>query len=578
MLPLPLLARCRSWLVASVLSLFACGTLFLLALSTPNPAQAQYPGGGGYPGGGSGGGSGGSGSHCWQITYSQTGTWSYADPNVPTTGQKTPHSDPVPTVGNGYGAGYSSMDDSVSVTVTATLTWIPATGQTMQSDPPPQQLNVLEYGSASEQSAWDGPAPAPGPTGSASDGLGDAQMPYGSGYISQGYHLVQKGSSSGTVTVTCSLSAAGPTSTWQSSGSGGGYPGGGYPGGGGPGYWDWIRGSSITNFTVYPVTADASGQTPTGSGPKLLTGQAVSATLGVPSPFSVDSTTYQWSATGDVFYTYNEHAPSHQLILLSDDPKYTTQPQFGLFDKSADTITITCNATIVCPDGTRLPVTASPPSITSVKPTASWDTGRDRQGKGFHFTTEGMGALEVWNPITITVPAPFSGGTGCLAQLITPVRRLTRNALNGQPTNYYFKIPQQNPDGTTTMVLPSRGLDTDFPYPGFNGGAATWDVSGSGASGDGPAMGFSTPPLDNGGSAWTKAYANDIFTTYLMYRPIGGVWVPIQRLDWGWHGDADNSLGYWSATGDDFMGPHGSNTSDPPRWNVVIEANDQLYP
>jgi hypothetical protein len=351
-----------------------------------------------------------------------------------------------------------------------------------------------------------------------------------------------------------------------------------------------VSGRVDVNYTASatPIDVHAGGITPSRL---LLTGQAASFSLSVPGPFSVDNTTYKWSATGDVFFTYNEHTPSHQLILLSDAPSYTNQPDFGFYDKKdKDTITVTCKATVVCPDGTRLPVTVTAPNITSVKPTASWGTNQGQAGLGFFFDRSSMGANELWNPITISVPQPFSGGQGCLAQLITPFRNLTRNAMNGQPANYYYKIPQQNPDGTTTMIVPGQGLDTAFPYPsGFviSGGSVTpvspsggyvWDVSTSGASGDSPAMSFSTTPLDNGGSAWTKAYATDILTTYVMYRPTGGVWVPLQRLDWYWHGDADNSLGYWSATGTTNVPNQASNTDTPPQWSLVLTANDQLYP
>ena len=326
------------------------------------------------------------------------------------------------------------------------------------------------------------------------------------------------------------------------------------------------------------------------SGRQLLTGSAASCSLSVPLPFSVDKTTYKWSATGDVFYTYNEHAPSHQLILLSDDPSYTTGPSFGFFDKSADTITVTCKATVVCPDGTRLPISVTAPAITSVKPTGSWSTSNGQAGYGHFFTGTSMGTNDLWNPITVTVPQHFSGGKCCLAQLITPVLRLTRNIPNGGPANFYYKTPQQNPDGTTSMVLPGQGLDTAFPYPvgisisGTNvtpvtpTGGYIWNVPDSGTSGDSPTFSLSTNPQDSGGSDWSSAYGNENFTTYLMYQPPGGVWVPIQRLDWGWQGTANRTNGKWTANVTDFAPSTGSDTSTPPQWNSVLVANDQLYP
>ncbi len=608
---LPLLARCRSWAAVSVLSLFTLAA-FLAALATPQPAQAQYPGGGypggypgggypgggypggGYPGGGyPGGGSGG--GHYWQITYSQTGTWSYALRDTPSYGLSTPYSDPWPAAGSGDGGGGSNeINGSTSGTITATLTWIPATGQTMQSDPPPQQLNVVECGYAWENSLWGGPNPPPGPAGSASDGLGDSEVPSSNGYVSQGYHLVQKSSTSGTVTVTCSPSASNPTSTWQTAGyPGGGYPGGGYPGGGGPGYWDWTGGECTVGFTVYPITVDPSGPTPTGNGLELLTGQAVSAGLNLPQGFGVyappGGTGYQWSATGDVFYTYNEHLPSHQLILLSDDPKYTNQPQFGCYDKSADTITITCNATIVCPDGTQLPLTATSPNIKSVKPKASWGTNQSTPGVGFRDdpANQEFEANELWYPINITVPSPFSGGSGCMAQLVTPSRRITRNAINGKPNNYYHAINQPNPDGSPNWVLPGRGLDGHFPYQVGAGTDANgnttmttfpdgyiWDASTTGASGDTPKQPYEADDLDGGGTDWYESSAADSFSTWVMYRPPGGVWVPLQKLDWSWSGIAEKDIyGHWSAAGSASAPQSATNSSDPPQWNSVVTDN-----
>jgi len=189
--------------------------LLTLGLLAAPPAQAQqYPcGGSGYPGGGSGGGTTPDPGHYWKITYSSKGTTPYAIPNNPILSDFTPYSYPWNPTDSG---GSTSDSTHINGNVTATLTWVPAAGKTLQSDPPSKMVSIEESRSAVESPAtWNGQGPAPSPVGSADDGLGDTPVPWCSGYKSSGTHRVRKDGSSGTITLgPFTLTATNPVSTW----------------------------------------------------------------------------------------------------------------------------------------------------------------------------------------------------------------------------------------------------------------------------------------------------------------------------------------------------------------------------
>ncbi len=251
-------------------------TAFLL-VAPPAQAQSDYPGGGSgggnsYPG--SGGGSSPPPSHCWNITYSQTGTWS--EITIDNYGNRTPLNGewdtltaPYNTSGGGDNHGYHYVSDITDGTVTATLTWVPADGYTQVTDPPPSKVYINEYADARWNAVWDTNNSSPpfnaDYTGAlADDGLGDPAVDG----ESTGHHLIQKDGSSGTITVSCKLHAHSPTSVNLTSGyPGGGYPGGGYPGGGGA-YWSWSGGALIvTNFSVSVDTRAVTISCPDVDGP-----------------------------------------------------------------------------------------------------------------------------------------------------------------------------------------------------------------------------------------------------------------------------------------------------------------------
>jgi len=335
--------------------------------------------------------------------------------------------------------------------------------------------------------------------------------------------------------------------------------------------------------TVSPVTISLGGTYKSTQGDNhVLTGQQITATLnGIPSGSTV--TSYAWSITPSAtcFKTYNPALTSNQLVALG--PSDLTGPAIGsasvaalaFYDRVQEDLTITCAVTMTAPDGkTVLNVSATSPKINVLKPSLTkWDiyTGYVQQVQeqvngqpgqaGFALKpapTSTQAGGEAWSNTTIVVPPPFAatGGMGCFAQLATPDVTVTNDTPSKSPV---FPNNKQ------------QGLDNSFPYKGYS-----WAVSGLGAGFDGPALLFEN--YNSGGYAgWSQVSDSDSYTTWVMYQPPGGVWVPLKSYDWSWYfvSKWDNSLNQWTlfranppyATSD--PGYKGTDTPNPPQWNLV---------
>lgn len=353
---------------------------------------------------------------------------------------------------------------------------------------------------------------------------------------------------------------------------------------------------------VTPVTISLGGTyDPVHGDYHVLTGQQITATL---SGIVGKVTSYTWSIAPSttVFETYNTALPSKQLVALSTTDLSgpaagsTTVAALNFYDSKQEDLTVTCAVTMTAPDGkTILNVTATSPPIRVLKPTAYWTTNPSDPSTGPQFSQAGMGYDALWDA-SITVPSPFSGGSGCFGQTVYPTADFQRHPSGSQPIHCYLKIPQKNADGTTTYVLPATGLDTYFPYQN----SATqhypqgysWSVGSPGHSGDSPNVLFSIGAADNGGNLWYNAFASDTFTTWLMYMPPiptgagPSVWVPLQRVDWSWTGSVvkDNATGLWKSAVNSQPPVNGSTsnpglpTDTPPQWSSTNTGTSLLYP
>ena len=442
-------------------------------------------------------------------------------------------------VNNGRDSGGSSATINSSPAITATFTWThDNVTQTDTTDPPPPAAIVQE----TSEATWYLDSGTTG-SGSANSGL------------------------PGAVTATAS---PGDTSfnVYYSAGAGGDSfsvsdctPSASFSG---------TSGSVSVQYgaDAYPVTIIPNGATQdsTTGAYSLLTGQQVSTGLtGVPFTPGTGST-YTWSVGGDTFYTYNEKAPSHQLVLLSDDPSYTTSPGFSFYDKSAETVTITCKAVLVCPDKSTLTINPSSQPINVLKPSVTkWGYSEGYVQPKVNDNGQTYGLYQdpstsypfgmTWHDVAVTVPAPFSGGQCDFAQLVEPdleeYHGNTSNPINNDPNNGLI------------------GLDGALPYS-TGGYGSGWTPPATGGNGDSPQL------VANGNrNNDTQLSANETFTTWIIYKPAGGVWVPLQKYSWTWSEQLTWSGNQWNITAAFPMtagaGPNYTpqDTTDPPQWNLV---------
>ena len=69
-----------------------------------------------------------------------------------------------------------------------------------------------------------------------------------------------------------------------------------------------------------------------------------------------------------------------------------------------------------------------------------------------------------------------------------------------------------------------------------------------------------------------------------MFKPtVGGIWVPVGELSWGWSGIAESSDGgnSWTKTSGahDTVDPDGSATTSFPEWSeTATETNPDFIP
>ena len=301
----------------------------------------------------------------WVITYEETQTQNYLQPtSLPDSGDTVPVTNSWyqaldgpnfydGSVGNSW---YQSTNLSLSVTdaVVATLTWVPGSGQTMASDPPPAKLILDETAHAWWEADWGAGGP-PADAGTASNGLGDAEVftippktTVGQG-TSAGSHLVQVDSSSGVVKRYCTLSAQNPDSVWMY-GLYNPYYGRGY-------WWSW---SEESYEYAYKVAQDMRAVTISSSlGQTYHKGSQTDA-HGVALPEADTPTTYGVGlATTVVPYVNSPSADTTPDGNCSSNIIYTAHPVGSWADEStyqwAAKIGSTNGQTLSGPFGSNMP-------------------------------------------------------------------------------------------------------------------------------------------------------------------------------------------------------------------------------
>jgi hypothetical protein len=149
--------------------------------------------------------------------------------------------------------------------------------------------------------------------------------------------------------------------------------------------------------------------------------------------------------------------------------------------------------------------------------------------------------------------APVAGSVACI-QLATPARYGVRA---GQPVAWSL-------NGQTVLDGgPTGYLYQDTVVAIAQGGEATIEVTDCPALYATPDMGWNEMSISRGGPAET-------FQTFLMYQPVGGIWVPLEVITWTWQGHTVQTGDAWSPV----QGPgqscgEGIGADDFPSWTAA---------
>ncbi len=503
----------------------------------------------------------------------RAGSYTFAYSGGTITASPLPPGQPAPTfsAGEGYSGGDTvtayppdmasvKVDDSASVT--ATLTWQPASGQTAVTDPPPTAAICLQTSDTSWDYTANGTASG---SGSADCGLPN---PWAStsatGGQSNGVNYSTQGSASaGSPLTAFSVSCPAKAS---------------FSGGGGSNPRDSVTGSADVSYgaLAYPVFVNLSGTTLVNGTQELLTGQPCTASLTVGRDFFGDAcsctfSNYKWdiesSGGGSVVGGYI----AQQAQGMTIPPASFQNPTITFYDGIQDTVTVNVTATVTYPDNTTGSLSATA-MLTVVKPTV---TSHDFTIKEVDtFTSDPnnvgprLGAEEDWSNVTIGMPPGFSGGSGCFAQILQSTTEYDSRQTGG---NYTI---QEKLSNGQWVPIPAPCLDTDFPYPYAN----EWTVgtNGVGMGGDDPFFPVS-PPLDSddpGKPDWNKASGKDQFRTWVMYNPNpqsgNNIWVPLSNFDWNWNDTAslDTSVTPQIWRAGTFTGDKGLDFAPAVEWPV----------
>jgi len=265
----------------------------------------------------------------WTISYSQALTESYLRPDYYNPSQTTfvQHSwqrPPVSSTDNNYSwyIGYrwyesENLDLAGSDAVLATITWQPAPGMTLLTDPPPAKLTLIETAHSWWGAFWNEASPPTAADGQASDGLGDPMVftvsPNSTSCFgtSSGRHLIQVDGSSGVVKIPCILSAQNPTSAWVTE------PNPSYPAYS-TSFWSWSPNSIEYTFNVVQdsraVTISADVDPTLAKGPRYNGDHSL-----------------MFDIYGDELFTPHPHAPTADGTMYgdiglddTDGPSYNT--------------------------------------------------------------------------------------------------------------------------------------------------------------------------------------------------------------------------------------------------------------
>ena len=409
-----------------------------------------------------------------------------------------------PVSGGGYGQNGGVPGSAVcSKEIDTTFTWVPASGQTMTSDPPPATIIVTESCTASA-SGMNGS----GVYGSAScdNGLNGPVVngPGTSSCTSTRYKTMSGGA---TVSLTCTPSASGIGSNGTSA------------------YVSYAA-------AIYPVFVNPGGAIKDSSGNyNILVGQSCSASLsGIPAALlnnTANPPTYQWSVSGTTFQSWTVSADQSTTtevdgpgVLTNSTASWFWNDNLGSGNSTSETVTCTATVTPPAGQGAAFSVSVSQPVTVWVPIWSETGTGdgmyvvnRTPTSSPDFWVEAGPtpggndeGGMNWMGSVHSPLPATFSDGTLIMAQLVIP-----GNSIVAQGMHYHVSNNGQ------------EGLDTSYPYPNENTGNLF-------ASHDSPGIDLTNTVA---GCAAYSAVTQDQFEDYALFTPPGSSQcVPLGHFVW----------------------------------------------
>jgi hypothetical protein len=80
-------------------------------------------------------------------------------------------------------------------------------------------------------------------------------------------------------------------------------------------------------------------------------------------------------------------------------------------------------------------------------------------------------------------------------------------------------------------------------------------------------------------TGYSEVKTNESFSTFLMYQPQNGVWVPVYEVDWSWAADAVNSGNGWAFKGGgNTASSGGAGPSVKAVYNATLPSGKSVYP
>jgi hypothetical protein len=290
------------------------------------------------------------------------------------------------------------------------------------------------------------------------------------------------------------------------------------------------------------LTITRGGVAITGQTNTVIVGEQVALSC-VLSPGLAPITSFQWTIPGTYISNYVTSATLGKVYPLTNASDFTnsTITYYWVQGSGGSSLEVQCTAIV---KGVTLTAKAK---FNVIRPTASLtasitgaialDNNYENNVFALHFG---------WVPAGIIFDySTTASGTWNFAQLV----------------NSYVARQRDQTDGTWYRAQ-GAGLDESFPYPTFR-----------------PLYGTSDSPgieVIAGSSGVSLSYS---FSMYLMFKPPGGIYVPIRKINWGFDAAATKSGTWGSPSGAPYVDPNDTDATSHPEWvNNIKRFRGDFHP